>query len=151
MKPATFVALTLFVLSEVVFSHQPFSASANSPQQSERPNVKLDPSSIEFGNQVAKRPSKPQRITATNAGEKKLYVNSVVLAGDNRQDFTIVNDTCTGSTIDPAKSCVVDVTFTPSVTERRKASVVFTDNAFDSPQNVPLAGTGINSINVPPR
>lgn len=72
-------------------------------------------------------------------GEKKLYINSVVLAGGNRQDFTIVNDTCTGSTISPAKSCVVDVTFSPSITERRKATVVFTDNAVDSPQNVPLS------------
>jgi hypothetical protein len=151
MKSATLLALTLFASSQIAFSYKAYTGLVTSYQQPSPPSVKLDPTSLEFGNQVAKRPSKPQRITVTNTGEKRLYINSVVLARDNRQDFTIVNDTCTGSTISPAKSCVVDVTFTPSVTERRKAAVVFTDNALDSPQDVPLAGTGINSINVPPR
>jgi hypothetical protein len=112
--------------------------------------VKLDPGTVDFGDQVAKRRSKPQRIVVTNTGGKKLYINSVVLDGDNKQDFALAGDTCTGATIASGKSCVIDVTFTPYAIERRKATIVLTDNAPDSQQNVILIGNGINSVDVPP-
>jgi len=114
------------------------------------PAAKIDPPSLEFGNQVAKRVSKPQRITVTNIGGKRLYVNSIVISGDHHQDFSVLRDMCTGATIAPGKSCVIDVVFTPARNERRKASIVLTDNALDSPQTIPVAGNGINSADVPP-
>jgi hypothetical protein len=114
------------------------------------PSVKLEPGSVDFGDQVTKRRSKPQRIIVTNTGGKKLYINSVVISGDHKQDFALLGDTCTGATIDSGKSCVMDVTFTPPINERRKAAIVLTDNAPDSPQNVSLIGNGINSVDVPP-
>ena len=114
------------------------------------PSVQLEPGTVDFGDQVAKRRSKPQRIVVTNTGGKKLYINSVVLDGDNKQDFALAGDTCTGATIASGKSCVIDVTFTPSINEKRKATIVLTDNAPDSHQNVSLTGNGINSASVPP-
>ncbi len=114
------------------------------------PSVKLEPGTVDFGDQVANRRSKPQRIVVTNTGGKKLYINSVVLDGDNKQDFTLAGDTCTGATIASGKSCVIDVTFTPYKVEKRKALVVLTNNAPDSQQNVNLIGNGINSVSVPP-
>ena len=149
MKNLLAITAIVFALSQIVLSQKPGSARDKSEQASP-PAVRIDPSSIDFGDQVTKKPSKYQRITVTNTGGKKLYVNSVVVSGDDHQNFTLVGDTCTGSTIDPGKSCVVDVCFTPSRTERHKAAVVFTDNATDSPQNVPLIGRGINSADVPP-
>lgn len=115
------------------------------------PSVKLEPGTVDFADQVAKRRSKPQRIVVTNTGGKKLYINSVVLDGDNKQDFALAGDTCTGATVASGKSCVIDVTFTPSINEKRKATIVLTDNAPDSRQNVALIGNGINSVDVPPR
>lgn len=114
------------------------------------PSMKLDPGTVDFGDQVARRHSKPQRIVVTNTGGKKLYINSVVIDGDNKQDFTLAGDTCTGASIASGKSCVIDVTFTPYKVERRKALIVLTDNAPDSQQNVILTGNGINSVDVPP-
>jgi hypothetical protein len=114
------------------------------------PGVKLEPGTIDFGDQVANRRSKPQRIVVTNTGGKKLYINSVVLDGDNKQDFALAGDTCTGATIASGKSCVIDVTFTPYKVEKRKATIVLTDNAPDRQQNVILTGNGINSVSVPP-
>ena len=114
------------------------------------PSARFEPSSIDFGDQVTKKPSKYQRITVTNTGEAKLYINSVNITGDDRQSFTLVGDTCTGSTIESKKSCVVDVCFTPARTEGHKAVIQFTDSAADSPQSVSVSGKGINSAAVRP-
>ena len=149
MKNLLAITAIVLALSQIVLSQKPGSAR-DKPEQASPPAVRIDPGSIDFGDQVTKKPSKYQRITVTNTGGKKLYVNSVVVSGDDHQSFTLVGDTCTGSTIDPGKSCVVDICFTPSRTERHKAEVVFTDNSTDSPQKVPLIGRGINSADVPP-
>lgn len=141
----------LLLLALILFgsSHAAFPQKTNESEQ-QPPAVKLEPSSIDFGDQVVKLPSKSQRITVTNAGGKKLYINSVVISGDEGKDFSVVQDTCTGATIDSSKSCIVDVRFTPAATERRNGVIVFTDNAVDSPQKVPLTGKGINSAAVRP-
>ncbi|HKG23070.1 MAG TPA: choice-of-anchor D domain-containing protein [Blastocatellia bacterium] len=120
------------------------------PQEKTPPVASINPGSLAFGDQVAKTSSKPQRITVTNTGGKDLYVNSVVLGGDDQSEFAIQNDSCTGATIPSSKSCVVDVVFTPTAKESRKATLVFTDSAVDSPQRAALSGNGINSVDVPP-
>ena len=112
--------------------------------------VSVNPASLDFGNQVVGRASKSKRITLTNTGGKKLYVNSVAVDGDNSEDFTLVHDTCTGATIASGKSCVLDVSFTPAQLGTRKGGLTVTDDAIDSPQKMGLAGSGINSIDVPP-
>jgi hypothetical protein len=119
--------------------------------QTAPPAVTLNPASIDFKEQVAKKASKPRRVTVTNTGGKELYINSAVVEGDNKDDFVVSHDTCTGSTIGVNKSCVIDIIFTPSVSEKRKALLTLTDNAMDSPQRVTLTGNGINSVAVPPR
>ncbi|HVF92131.1 MAG TPA: choice-of-anchor D domain-containing protein [Blastocatellia bacterium] len=119
-------------------------------QEKTPPVASINPGSLAFGDQVAKTSSKPQRVTVTNTGGKDLYINSVVLGGDDQSEFALQNDSCTGATIPSSKSCVVDVVFTPTAKESRKASLVFTDSAADSPQRVALSGNGINSVDVPP-
>jgi hypothetical protein len=141
------IALVVFAVSQVAFAFEPGCGRDNREQAS---IARIEPSSLDFGDQVTKKPSKYQRITVTNTGGKKLYVNSVVVGGDDQRNFTLVGDTCTGATIDPGKSCVVDVCFTPSRTETHKGAIVFTDDAADSPQNVPLTGKGINSADLRP-
>jgi hypothetical protein len=114
------------------------------------PGVALSPSSLDFKDQVVGKASKPQRVTLTNTGGKPLYINSVTIINDDSDDFLLGGDTCTGSTVAPGKSCVIDVSFTPSATGSRKSTLTITDNAVDSPQRVPLYGSGINSAAVPP-
>jgi hypothetical protein len=114
------------------------------------PYVTLTPDNIDFGNQVVRRTSAAKRIIVKNTGGKPLYLDSVDIGGDNPNSFAITNDACTGATVDPNRSCTVDVTFTPSGTGDRKARLRLTDNALDSPQRVRLKGTGINSNDVAP-
>jgi hypothetical protein len=148
MKKA--VTFSVLLASLLVFG---FSQKTPKPDKPPTPpSVKLEPGTVDFGDQVAKRHSKPQRIVVTNTGGQKLYINSVVIDGDHKKDFTLMGDTCTGATIGSGKSCVIDVIFTPAVNEKRKAMIVLTDNAPtpDSQQNVILIGNGINSADVPP-
>jgi hypothetical protein len=113
-------------------------------------SVSLDRNAIDFGDQVVGETSNPRRVTVTNPGGRPLYVNSIEIRGNNWRDFAIVEDTCTGKTIAPNRSCTVDVQFTPTATGDRAASLVLTDNARDNPQKVGLTGSGINSNDVPP-
>jgi hypothetical protein len=154
MKRAMVLGLTMVALSVMVLAQTTKNEAGTGvkpERQAAPPAATVNPASMDFKDQVTRKASKPQRITVTNAGGKDLYINSAVVEGDNKEDFTLSNDTCTGSTIGAGKSCVIDVVFTPSATERRKATIAITDNAIDSPQRVTLTGNGINSAAVPPK
>jgi len=152
MKRALILGLTIVTLT-LVASGQ----SKNTPRSKDKseeptppPIATVNPSSIDFKDQVAKKTSKPQRVTITNTGGKGLYINGAVMDGDNKEDFSVTRDTCTGAKIGVNKSCVIDIALTPAATERRIAMLIITDNAVDSPQKVKLIGNGINSSAVPP-
>ena len=117
-------------------------------QEKTPPAVSITPGGLDFGDQVTKKASSPQRLTITNTGAQDLYINSVSITDGEKEDFSVVNDQCTGATIGSKKSCVIDIKFTPSVTGVRKSSVVVLDTAPDSPQTVPVRGNGINSVRV---
>jgi hypothetical protein len=114
------------------------------------PAVTLNPDNLDFGDQVRGRTSNPKRIVVRNTGGQPLNIDSVSITGDNPNSFAIANDTCTGTTVDPNRACIVDVTFTPTGTGGRNARVKLSDNAPDSPQRLRLKGNGINSNDVAP-
>jgi hypothetical protein len=143
MAPTT---LTLTLILLVVFGSPAGFLSALQNQ----PSVQLTPATVNFGKQVVRKPSPAKRITVTNVGGTPLYINSAVIAGDNWKDFTLLKDNCSGKQVAPGKSCLITVRFNPARIEDRNATLVLTDNAPDSPQNVSLKGTGINSIDVAP-
>ena len=147
MAPIT-LALALILL--VVFINESSTGLLLSSPRAQTPSVQLNPATLNFGKQVVKKTSIAKRITVTNVGGAALYINSTSISGDNWKDFTLSNDGCSGKRIAAGKSCIIAVRFTPARIEDRNATLVLTDNAPDSPQNVPLKGTGINAIDVPP-
>src|SRR5215217_6654127 len=99
MKRALVLGLTIVALSVVVFAQTTKNKAGikdKPEQQAPPPSAAINPASIDFKDQVTKKASKPQRITVTNNGGKELYINSAVVEGDNKEDFTLSNDTCTG-------------------------------------------------------
>ena len=106
------------------------------------PAVSLSDSSLSFANQLVGTASAGQGLTVTNSGTANLAITSVGLTGSNASDFAKSADTCTGATVIPNGTCTVSVTFTPSATGSRSASLSFNDNASGSPQRVTLSGTG---------
>ena len=113
-------------------------------------SVSFDTDGLRFEDQVVGEESPPLRVTATNAGARPLYVNSVEVKGENWKEFRVVKDTCTGRALAPGRSCVVDVSFAPAETGDRTAGLVVNDSTPDSPHKITLTGAGINSADVPP-
>src|SRR5205807_9815235 len=60
--------------------------------------------------------------------------------GANGGDFAQTSN-C-GTLVAPAASCTINVTFTPTTSGARAATLSLTDNAMGSPQTVGLTGTG---------
>jgi|GEM_PF-3303027 len=104
------------------------------------PAVAFSPTSLTFAAQAIGTTSAPQSITITNTGNAGLFINSAAVR--NTLDFTQVSDGCSGLTLAPGTSCSVSITFSPTASGTRSAAFTLTDNAANSPQSVPLTGSG---------
>ena len=102
--------------------------------------VILSRSSLSFGNQPVGTSSAAQTVTLRMIGKRVLSVSSLAITGTNASDFAQANN-C-GSSVAAEANCTISVTFTPTASGTRSASVTITDNATVSPQNVALSGTG---------
>jgi hypothetical protein len=87
--------------------------------------------------------SAPLVVTVTNSGNANLNISALTLTGVNSGDFALASNTCTGA-IAAGATCTVGITFTPSATGARQASLQITDNAPASPQTFALTGMGIS-------
>jgi hypothetical protein len=83
--------------------------------------------------------SPAQTQTITNTGTSPLTL-SIAVGGLDPGDFTQTNN-CPSS-LSAGQSCTVQITFTPTATGARVASLLITDNAPTSPQNSQLMGVG---------
>ena len=104
------------------------------------PSANLSPGSLNFNAAVLNTTTAAQTITLLSNGTAPLNVSSIALTGANAGDFAQTNN-CPG-TLGINASCTISVTFTPSATGTRNASLTVTDNATGSPQSVTLVGIG---------
>ncbi len=103
-------------------------------------NITFLPANLSFANQAVGTTSAAQSVTLTNTGTEALTIWEINVGGSNPGDFAQTNN-C-GSSIAANGSCAINVTFTPTVTGARSASLLVSDDASGSPQTVPLSGTG---------
>jgi hypothetical protein len=103
------------------------------------PTVTLSPTSLTFPAQTVGTTSSAMSVTLTNTGGSNLTITSITVTGTNAPDFSQIN-TC--GIVDPGGSCTITVTFTPSIVGLESADISIADNAPNSPQTVPLSGTG---------
>jgi hypothetical protein len=94
---------------------------------------------LSFGDEPVDVPSAPQTITLTNPNLVPLSVTSVVPSGD----FTLTNDTCSGSSVPAGGTCSFGVIFTPSQIGSRSGKIIVTDNSVTPTQTLTLSGIGI--------
>jgi hypothetical protein len=122
---------------------QNFAASTSSilVQVVEGTTAVLSPASINFGNEAVGMASAPQTLTLTNTGAGVLGISGIALTGINAVDFAETN-TC-GATLGAGSSCTISVTFTPTATGLRSASLTVTDDAIGGTQSAALSGVGV--------
>ena len=108
------------------------------------PIVTLSANGIVFATQALGTTSAAQTVTLRNTGNASLSIQTVAVTGANAGDFAITNSsTCTnGASVAINGSCMIQMTFTPSGTAARSATVDITDNAADSPEMISLSGSG---------
>ncbi|MGA7220739.1 MAG: choice-of-anchor D domain-containing protein, partial [Candidatus Sulfotelmatobacter sp.] len=104
------------------------------------PGITLSPTSITFASVPVGQSSAASPLTLSNSGTAALTINSVSVTGANAGDFSQTNN-C-GSSLAVGTSCTINVTFTPTASGTRQASVSVSDNAAGSPQTAALTGTG---------
>ena len=120
--------------------------ASGSPQQvslsgtGTAPAVTLVPSGLTFPAQGINTSSGPQPITLTNSGTASLTVTGITISGANPGDYGQTN-TC-GVNVAAGANCTINVTFTPTASGSRTASLSIADNAAGNPQTVSLSGTG---------
>ena len=104
--------------------------------------VSLSRTSINFGTITVGTTSAPQSVTITNKGTVTLHFTAApAIKGTNPGDFAISANTC-GSTLAAGANCSISMTFKPTATGTRKATLNITDDGGGSPQRVSLTGTG---------
>ena len=98
-------------------------------------NISLTPSLLSFG---TLRVGTTATLTSTlaNLSPSAITITSIVASGDYTQ-----TNTC-GTRVPAGKSCVITVSFTPSATGVRYATVTIADSDGSSPQVLNLTGSG---------
>jgi uncharacterized repeat protein (TIGR01451 family) len=117
------------------------------------PNAHLSagPNPLDFGDVQVGAP-KTLTVTLTNAGTEDTFISKpLAFDGQNPGDFTanLASTTCGQDVLEldvPAGgSCTIDVTFTPTATGDRSASLVLTNSSADGTQTLALTGAGTNA------
>ena len=102
-------------------------------------SVSLSPLALQFPNTaIGHRNS--QAVTLTNLGSTAISFTSATITGPAHSDFSVPHQ-CP-SEIQPGASCTLTVTFKPSFSGTKTASLSVFDGAV-GPQSVPLLGTAI--------
>src|SRR6266480_970216 len=105
------------------------------------PSAAISPSSLTFSSENQGTISPVQSVMLTNSGNAALSITGISVGGTNPSDFRQTNS-C-GSSVVAGGNCSIGVTFTPTATGSRSATLRIGDNASDNPQLVSLAGTGV--------
>ena len=104
------------------------------------PLVSLSTTALACGNRAVGSSSAPQQVRVTNRGTAALGIGSITVTGLNPQDFA--RTTTCGASLAAGAFCDISVTFTPTVTGTRKATLTIVDTAAGSPHLVTLTGSG---------
>jgi PASTA domain len=102
----------------------------------------LSPTSIVFGDQALNVVSNSQAITLSSTGGTVLSITSIVLSGANTSQFALSND-C-GASVPTGSICTITVTFRPTSTGSKTATVVVATDA--GTETVTLSGNGVRSV-----
>lgn len=107
------------------------------------PIATLTPTSLSFGSELIGSVTQPQTVSLANSGNADLHITSISLGGSDPGDFGMTT-TCpaNGAALAAGSTCSISVTFAPTTSGGRTATVQISDDAPGSPQSLSLSGTG---------
>ncbi|HYF94026.1 MAG TPA: choice-of-anchor D domain-containing protein [Symbiobacteriaceae bacterium] len=95
---------------------------------------------IDFGWQPVGEWSAPRSISVANGGDAPLRIRRAALTGPHASEFRLTAEDFSGVDFYPGRSCNIDVRFAPQGAGLRRAFLLLTSNAPDSPWVVELQG-----------
>jgi cysteine-rich repeat protein len=111
-----------------------------------QPDISVDPTSLDF-KQVIVGGSSTKTVKVSNTGSGTLTIGTITITGTNANQFSKLNDNCSGKTITPSSSCTVDVKFSPTSTGKKTAALgIPSDDPNENPLNVSLKGKGAKVV-----
>jgi Astacin (Peptidase family M12A)/Abnormal spindle-like microcephaly-assoc'd, ASPM-SPD-2-Hydin len=102
--------------------------------------ITITPTSQAFTATVVQSASASKTITVKNTGTQSTSISAV-----SSGDFASTSNTCTG-TLSGGGTCTITETFNPTVTGAISGDITITDTATNTPQIVPLSGTGLAPV-----
>ncbi len=105
------------------------------------PIASVTPNALSFS-QVINTSSSAQTVTVSNTGTAPLLLSSVNITGAQASEFTKTPASTCGASVSAGASCAVLITFAPTATGARSASLVVAHNAAGSTATVALNGVG---------
>lgn len=105
----------------------------------------IAPASLTYTSQVLNTNSAAQSVTVTNSGTSSLTVGTLSLTGTNASDFIISSNGCS-TAVAVGANCTISLTFKPTATGSRTATLQIPSNANNGTQSVSLTGTGVSAI-----
>jgi Abnormal spindle-like microcephaly-assoc'd, ASPM-SPD-2-Hydin len=127
---------TLAVGDDAADSPQTVALSGTSVSE---PQVILAPDRLSFGSVTVGEASAAQTVTLSDTGGGPLHLGSVGVTG--AAGFSQTND-CP-ATLSVGSSCVLTVTFAPTVEGPRSGSLTIADDGAGGGQSLPLFGAGV--------
>jgi hypothetical protein len=103
-------------------------------------SVSVAPTTINLGSSTVGTASPTKAFSVTNLGGTALTIQNVTVGGANAGDFAVKNS-C-GTSLAAAAKCVIAVTFIPTASGSRSATVNINDSDPASPQQITVLGTG---------
>jgi len=104
------------------------------------PEFSISPTSKNFENIIVGDTSQPQTFTITNSGTATLTINNFSLSGTNESEFTLIVPEVL--IIDAEDNLEFTVSFSPTSTGEKTASISITHNASNVATTISLSGTG---------
>ena len=115
---------------------------ANPAAGTPNPAATLSTATLSFGNQVVQTTSGTMSATLTNSGSANLVLSTITLGGTNPTEFTRTGTCAPAASLAPKASCSVDVTFKPTATGARSATITIGHNASPNTSVLGLTGMG---------
>jgi hypothetical protein len=100
-------------------------------------------SSLAFGNQALNLASSAKTITVRSTGVVALPIRSITIGGTNPAQFARTHN-C-GTSLAPGASCTISVTFKPTSTGAKAATLSITADGGAGNKTAALSGTGVRS------
>jgi hypothetical protein len=125
-------------------------SSSNSPQLvnltgTSEANLTVSPASLTFTSQGIGSTSTAKPVKITNNSASAVTLSSVVPSGDFQIQLTGTTCSLTGGTLGAAKTCTLEIQFSPTIAGSIVGALTVTNTSTPDPLIIGLAGTGTNT------